>query len=298
MLSTRSISKKVVTIYTNKDQANLAQYDHYYSFLKQFIDDGTINRADKILIVCGGRHDRDVAEKLGLKAVVISNLDKRMENNDQAVYQPFSWSYQDCESLNDLEQKFDFVIVHNGLHHCYSPHRALIEMYKTARKGIVVFEPIDSMITRLGVSLGIGQDYEHSAVYGNNCEFGGVANTEIPNFIYRWTKQEVQKTLATYDPTAKPRVTFRPILRFPWNRLLGLRNRTWYYLLRPFRLILDSGGRFLPFLANNCAFIALRPDLESDIHPWLELSNGKIRLNRDWIRGRYRPDREGASVQQ
>ena len=30
---------------------------------------------------------------------------------------------------------FDFVVVHQGLHHCHSPHRGLLEMYRVARRG-------------------------------------------------------------------------------------------------------------------------------------------------------------------
>ena len=42
----------------------------------------------------------------------------------------------------------DFCIAHNGLHHCVSPHQGLLELFRVARRGIVVFEPRDSFLTR------------------------------------------------------------------------------------------------------------------------------------------------------
>jgi ubiquinone/menaquinone biosynthesis C-methylase UbiE len=43
------------------------------------------------------------------------------------------------------DNSFDFAIVHNGLHHCYSPHRGLLELYRVSRQGILVFEPRDTL---------------------------------------------------------------------------------------------------------------------------------------------------------
>ena len=40
------------------------------------------------------------------------------------------------------------------------------------------------------------QEYEHAAVFYNDCVFGGVKNTPIPNFIYRWTRRDIEKTIA------------------------------------------------------------------------------------------------------
>jgi ubiquinone/menaquinone biosynthesis C-methylase UbiE len=52
-------------------------------------------------------------------------------------FAPFSWSFQDAEQLSFEDEAFDYVFVHAGLHHCASPHRALLEMYRVARRGIM-----------------------------------------------------------------------------------------------------------------------------------------------------------------
>jgi ubiquinone/menaquinone biosynthesis C-methylase UbiE len=44
---------------------------------------------------------------------------------------------QDAENLSYDDRAFDLVVVHAGLHPCYSPHRALLEMYRVARRCVV-----------------------------------------------------------------------------------------------------------------------------------------------------------------
>ena len=103
-------------------------------------------------------------EDLGFTDVVISNVDTRTTS---AAFAPFEWSFQDAEDLTYPDDSFDFCIVHSGLHHCKSPHEALLEMYRVSRQGVLVFEPCDNLTTRIGVWLGIGQEYEIAAVAGN-----------------------------------------------------------------------------------------------------------------------------------
>ncbi len=74
---------------------------------------------------------------------------------------------QDVERLGFTDRAFDFVVVHQGLHHCHSPHRGLLEMYRVARRGVLAFEPRDTRLVRLGVRLGFGQEYEIAAVAEN-----------------------------------------------------------------------------------------------------------------------------------
>ena len=73
-------------------------------------------------------------------------------------------------------------------------------MYRVSRKGLLVFEARDSIVMRVMEKLQLVQVYEATAVHMNDCRFGGVNNTEIPNFIYRWTEREVEKTIQSYSP--------------------------------------------------------------------------------------------------
>ena len=197
----------------------------YRDVVEQLIKENVLDPGMTVLVVCGGEIDRTVFQKAGLKNVVISNLDVRLKGNEFA---PFEWSFQDAEALTFEDSSFDFCVVHSGLHHCHSPHRALLEMYRVARKGILVFEPYDNFTTRLGVSLNLGQEYEHAAVFYNDCAYGGVKNSIIPNYVYRWTKREIVKTVSTFAPHGKHRFRFIHKLRLPWDQLKGRKNKAFY----------------------------------------------------------------------
>lgn len=144
---------------------------HYIDTMKKLISRGIIELDSSILVVCGGNQDREALLHIELTNVIISNLDERMTGNEFA---PYNWSYQDAESITYADNSFDFTLVHWGLHHCYSPHRALLEMYRVARKGLIVFEPYDGFLTRMGTRLGFGQVYELAAVAGTGLKYGGV----------------------------------------------------------------------------------------------------------------------------
>jgi SAM-dependent methyltransferase len=147
----------------------------YLDVLGRLIEDGTISVSDRILVVCGGPLDQEVMGIVGFTDVTITNLDTDIR--------------QDAENLTYDNGSFDVVIVHAGLHHCHSPHRALLEMYRVARKCAVAFEARDSLMMRAARRMGLTLDDELHAITPEGT--GGVANTGIPNFIYRWTERGV-----------------------------------------------------------------------------------------------------------
>lgn len=159
--------------------------------LKKILDLGWIKRSDKILVVCGNQDDDKVLKKLNFTNYLITSVYRKL---------PIVKNYlqADAQQLPFKDQSFDVVIVNAGLHHCDSPHRALNEMYRVAKQTLIVHEAQDTFLVRLMVKLGIAMDYETGAVA---CKGGGLNNTAMPNFVYRWTKKEVIKTLNSYDPT-------------------------------------------------------------------------------------------------
>jgi ubiquinone/menaquinone biosynthesis C-methylase UbiE len=93
-----------------------------------------------------------------LTAVTISNLDHhdRIESN----YAPYAWVRQDAENLTVTDDSYDWVVVNAGLHHCGSPHRALCEMLRVARQGVLVLEARDSFLMRIAVRFGLTVQHE------------------------------------------------------------------------------------------------------------------------------------------
>jgi SAM-dependent methyltransferase len=252
--------------------------DFYADTLRRLLNDGWLGLNSSVLVVCGGRYDRDTFYALGFRRVTISNLDVRMVGDE---YAPYAWSMQDVESLGFGDGEFDFVVVHQGLHHCYSPHRGLLEMYRVAKAGVVVFEPRDTRLVRLGVRIGFGQEYEIAAVAGNGLHFGGVGNSSTPNYVYRWTKQEVEKTILTGFPSERARFRYYSALRFPESRLQIMKNRG---MVRLLRMLLPAARVFAKVFPGQTNCFAFAISKTGELHPWMR---SKECVDAEWMGRRY-----------
>jgi SAM-dependent methyltransferase len=258
--------------------------DFYAQTLRQLLSAGVLRRDMRVLVACGGDLDRDVLSGLGFQNVTFSNLDLRLAADQFA---PFAWANQDVEALTFSAGDFDFAIVHNGLHHCHSPHKALLELYRVARTGVLVFEPRDSALVRLGIRLGLGQRYEVASVSHNGLSAGGVANSQIPNFIYRWSEREVEKTILSFAPYGEPRFQYLYALRVPWGRLLGLKNPMLLFGVLAGLPLLKLFFSIFPRQTNGFAFLIRKPTFPRDLHPWLRLTGDGVAVRDEWIEDRY-----------
>lgn len=254
--------------------------DFYLRTVRRLVDEGWLLPHHSLLVVAGGESDRDVLVASGIGSATITNLDERMTSDG---YPPYEWSRQDAEELDYADGSFDVCLVHQGLHHCRSPHRALGEMYRVARHGIVVFEPHETVLTRVGVRLGVGQQYEVAAVAANDVRWGGVQNSEVPNFVYRWNEREVYKTLATYDPTGPPRVRYLYDLRVPGEKTAQLRRGPSALLARLAVPVARTVIRLVPSQANAIAIVADKLGPE-DLHPWLVEDGTGATADTGWFR--------------
>src|ERR1051325_7833873 len=256
--------------------------DFYESVLARFVSQGILSPTEHaVLVVAGGDHDFQACLRQGFKKVTISNLDERMTATE---YAPYSWSFEDGENLTLPDGSVDFCIVHNGLHHCASPHKALLEMLRVARRGVLLFEPYDNVVTRMGVRLGIGQDFEHAAVYYNDCRFGGFRNTPVPNYIYRFTRQELRKTVMCGAPWGPCQFHFIHELRIPWVQLKGRKNKLYFLAVLACLPFLKLATLVAPSFANCFAALILKPELPAGLYPWLERnSDGNVVANREWL---------------
>jgi ubiquinone/menaquinone biosynthesis C-methylase UbiE len=259
--------------------------DFYGDTIGRLLRDGTLRTDMEVLVVCGGETDRAVLHDHGFQRVVISNLDPRP---DPGAIAPFTWSRQDAERLAYPDGSFDVCIVHSGLHHCRAPHRALLEMYRVVRTGLLLFEPYDNLLTRMSVRLSIGQEYEHAGVFQNGCARGGVGNSAIPNHIYRWTEREIEKTIHCYAPFARHEIRYFRGTRIPWGQLRARRRRGLYCTVKLTQPALQAFSFCFPRQRNNFAALVLKPDLPGALHPWLRQDGGAIRLDEGWLVARYR----------
>lgn len=258
--------------------------DFYGRVLSAEIARGTLALDARVLVVCGGEADCEVLARLGFTNVTVSNLGMPPEGERVGG---FVWSTQNAEALTFEDEAFDFTLVHGGLHHCHSPHRALGEMLRVSRVGIALFEPKDGFFTRLGARLGFGQTYEDAAVFHNDFRAGGVVNGEIPNFVYRFTAHEIEKTVSSFLPEGRQTFRFYWATRIPWERIESLRNPAYRVLVRGAAPVLERLGRLPPF-ANNLAAVVIKARRPDDLHPWIRLdAEGRARVDADWLRRKY-----------
>ena len=255
----------------------------YTKTLKQILKNKIISKDDSVLVIAGGEKDRNVFYNCGFKNVTISNLDFHGGVTD---YKPFLWKREDAENLSFNDAVFDWVFVHAGLHHCASPHRGFCEMLRVSKKGICVFESRDSFLNSVANKLNIAPSYELEPCVLSNGQKGGIRNSHIPNFVYKWTENEVKKTVNSYLPEYKHNFYFYYGLLIPtqrlsmsknvFNRGLGLLAK---YLAPLFVLFFKTQG-------NLFAFVVVK---DKELQPWLIKENDKISFNLEYSNKKYNP---------
>lgn len=254
--------------------------------LERLIRERVVSAHDSILVIAGGKAEKHLFQELNLDDVTISNLDERMTANE---FLPFEWSFQDAQNLTFADESFDFAFVSDGLHHCRSPHLALIEMYRIARKGVIVFESRDSLLMRVANRLNLTPSYELEAVVGNQFTHGGVNNSEVPNHIYRWTEREFRKTIQSYDPVGRHTFRFYYALNLPYSQAEMKKSRMKYLSIRILEPLVSIATKLAKRQANSFCMVALRPDVPGDLWPWLQLDGERITFNREYATEIFQP---------
>ena len=70
----------------------------------------------------------------------------------------------DAEAIGLADNSYDLVLAHEVLHHCRSPHKALLEMLRVSRRDVILLEPNNSLAMRLLLRLRFSFPYELPAV--------------------------------------------------------------------------------------------------------------------------------------
>lgn len=82
----------------------------------------------------------------------------------------------DVETLPFKNNSFDFVCVHDGLHHLENPEKGVSELVRITDKVFFTIEPARAFLTKISVLLGISTNRE-----------------EAGNYVYRFTKKQLKK---------------------------------------------------------------------------------------------------------
>ena len=227
----------------------------YERTLRRLLDYGVADSGMSVLVVAGGELDREALRSAGFENVTVTNITDGV----------------DAEDLPYEDESFDLTVVSAGLHHCRSPHRALLELYRVARHVALALEARDSALLRLATRVGALEEYELTAVAANDFAAGGVQDTAVPNYVYRWTEREVEKTIASYAPHARHRILYFHELEIPLSVVDmtgGPAKRTAARAALPALRLL---ARVAPSQANLFAFAIVKPELPRDLQRWLRL---------------------------
>ena len=251
----------------------------YFSMVAKLLSKGKIQRDMSVLVVCGEELDAEVFSLSGFRQVFVTNLDDPQKGPWRTGA---ARERQDAEALSYADASFDLVAVHLGLHHCRMPHKALCEMYRVARQGVLLIEPCENWLVKIGRRLGVGQEYEVHAVAANQLKKGGVNNTSIPNYVYRWTVDEVRRTIASFAPEFRPRMYFKKNLVVHWHDLRVKRNSIRLVLMVLAIPFLKACSFIIPGFGNNLG-VYIEKAGPDQIHPWIASTDHGLRLNEKWV---------------
>jgi SAM-dependent methyltransferase len=246
----------------------------------------SVDLNESILVIGASQDDLDLLRQAGFSNLTASNI------STQPMGESIPQLSLNADSIDLPDESYDMVFTHAVLHHCRSPHRALCEMMRVARRHVFFFEPNDSFFMRLLMMAKLSFPYEIPAVVDHEFKSGGVDNTHIPNFIYRWNSNEVFKAASSYLAEREFACHCYPYWDFYVNeeelavrqqtrigsitkvigaknfiRLLGLAQSVMNVVSR------SQGNKFF-------AGIVKKPQLR----PWLTVDAGEVVFDRDFVR--------------
>lgn len=251
----------------------------------------SIPREMAVLVVGGGPADADVLARAGFRSFQMSNFPTEILRSGANGTQPNSAiTPLDAEDLALPDESYDLVFAHEVLHHCRSPHRALCEMLRVSRKFVIFQEPNDSLLMRALTFLRFSFPYELPAVIDNGYTAGGVRDSQIPNYIYRWNRRDVFKCVSSFAAERLFSIYVYPYWDFnATEKELDLRKETriryltgilgtksFLRVLRMSQLLLNAtlitrrqGNKFLCCIAKH-----------AQLRPWLKWEGRQIKFDR------------------
>ncbi|UDY23616.1 methyltransferase domain-containing protein [Nocardioides sp. Kera G14] len=234
--------------------------------LRGHLESGTIGRDDSVLVQFAGIFDEQVCAAVGLRNCEFVNIAPDSPSSD------IGGTAVDAHKMPYASGSYDHVIGHSGLHHCSRPHEALHEMYRIASKTVLFVENQDSVAMRWATRAGVVSWHELPAVEAADFESGGVDGTGVPNFVYRWTRRDLQKAVASFDPAYDVPIEIHTEWNLGRERIASrvLQQRLGMSDEKATRLF-ERGQKVLNAVAGrqgNIFAATIRKDL-ARLHPWM-----------------------------
>ena len=249
-----------------------------------------IDTNEKVLVIGGSWEDVESLICAGFKDIALSNFRSEPEEHQHSnLGAKVKLLAIDAEQIDLPDGSFDFVFVHEVLHHCRSPHRALGEMLRTASRHVVLLEPNDSLSMRVLTRTGFSFPYEIFSVVYHGGEAGGVRDSCVPNFIYRWNANEVRKTVSSFLAEHVFVVHAYPYWDFNVDeKELSMRKETRIHAItsiigaKTFLVVLRTLQKALnaiPVLRSQGNKFFCCVEKTGELRPWLTAQDDKIAFN-------------------
>ena len=145
------------------------------------------------LTVGDGRYgtDANALLRMNLRNIHCSDIsDKLLKiGAEQGFIKEFS--AQNAESLGFQDNSFDYVLCKEAYHHLPRPHIALHEMFRVARKAVILIEPRDQQIDRSSFNFFL-KVLNILRGKGSNDSYGF---EPVGNFVFSLSERECEKIL-------------------------------------------------------------------------------------------------------
>ena len=174
----------------------MSRWHFYKKNFKNFI-----NKGSNFLLISASMYEVKILKDLGYLNFSITYHDdaEKKQFLDYGFKENINLFKSDLKNLAFKDKSFDYAITNATIHHIDLPHKAITELYRVAIKGVLIIESNDSMIMRLATKVKLAEEFEVSSI-NEDKNTGGLLDTGIPNYVYRWTEKEILKLLKSFDP--------------------------------------------------------------------------------------------------
>lgn len=164
-------------------------------------------KENSILVIGASIKEAEVFSNNNFKNITLGYFDENDKNKFLKIgyKENINLFKIDIRQVNFDDNYFDYTFTHATIHHVDLPHLAVSELYRVAKKGALIIESNDSIVMRLASYFNFTENFEISSVKNNT---GGLLNTGVPNYVYRWTEREITKLIKSYKPQYKHKIYF------------------------------------------------------------------------------------------
>ncbi len=192
-------ANSTVKITPRQSSTRAKNRNHFEKVVRKCVHSMGLDLLSDVLVVGGSAEDGRTLHRIGFTRVTLSNLlDPRPSEQADLDDAGMRTVRVDAEAMELADSSYDLVLAHEMLHHCRSPHKALLEMLRVSRRHVILLEPNNSLAMRVLLRLRFSFPYELPAVIASSFQTGGVRDSSIPNYIYRWNAVDVYQTTASY----------------------------------------------------------------------------------------------------